>query len=96
MTKRLEPLRPALSPENQTEWLRVFFHRARGYADAVRSNQIGFLDAVSIVADAARDSGLADVIEDRRLQKVIAFAFMGVFSPQTPPAPMPPDLGEPS
>jgi hypothetical protein len=89
MMKRLVPLKPTLSPEHQKEWLRVFFHRARGYADAVKMGRIGFVDAVEILAGAAIDSGLADVIDDSRLQKTIAWAF-GVWSP----APMQSDVAE--
>jgi hypothetical protein len=90
MTRQsLQPLKPALSPESQKQWLRVFLHRARGYADAVKMGRIGFVDAVEILAEAAVDSGLADVIDDGRLQKTIAWAF-GVWSP----APMPPDDAE--
>jgi hypothetical protein len=71
------PVKPAINPAVERALLELLVHRAQMFADAVKLGQIGFLDAVYIVADAARDSGLADGVRDERLQRAIAFAFMG-------------------
>ena len=57
--------------------LELLFKKAQQFADAVRMGQLGFLDAVYLCADAARDSGLADGVSDARLQRCIGTAFMG-------------------
>jgi hypothetical protein len=65
--------------------LKLLFKRSQQFADAVRMGQLGFLDAVYLIADAARDSGLADGISDARLQRCIGTAFMGAL-PKTSPS----------
>jgi hypothetical protein len=70
-------VKPVINRAVEHELLELLVHRAQMFADAVRMGQMGFVDAVLTVADAARDSGLADGVRDARLQRAIAFAFMG-------------------
>ena len=72
-------------PAIERRLLKLLFKRAQQFADAVRMGQLGFLEAVYICADAARDSGLADGISDARLQRCIGTAFMGAL-PKTSPS----------
>lgn len=64
--------------------LELLFKKAQQFADAVRMGQLGFLDAVYLCADAARDSGLADGVSDARLQRCIGTAFMGALPKPSP------------
>jgi hypothetical protein len=54
-------------------------------AGTIVEHGLGFLDAVYLCADAARDSGLADGVSDARLQRCIGTAFMGAL-PKTSPS----------
>jgi hypothetical protein len=73
MTAPLKQIDPAV----EQRLLELFVNKCQRLADAVRLGQLGFVDAVFIAADAARDSGLADGVSDARLQRAIGLAFMG-------------------
>ena len=77
MTQRAMPLKPTIDPVVQQQLLLLLARRAQGFADAVKMGDLGFVDAVIILADAARNSGLADGVSDERLQRAIGWAFMG-------------------
>lgn len=59
----------------ETQQLELLALRTFDFADRVRANELGFLDAIDALYDGAVASGLVDAVGDDIVQATLAAAF---------------------